>query len=168
MVNSNNGQLYTIEGITASLILLATVYFVVGGTTVYSLGDTHVNDLQLEVLGNDILLVLDTPPVFNSSAVSKYEKEKTPLEEWVQKDDSTAFDSNFTTLLKRTSIASIPGGLDQRLNYTAIIWYDNGTQKFFSGVRFEDKMKGNTVSVSRLIRYGATRFAAFEVRIWRD
>jgi len=64
MVN-DGGQLYTIEGVAAGLIMLLTAYMVVGATTIYTPGDAHISDMQLEVLGSDALTMMDTPP--NSS-----------------------------------------------------------------------------------------------------
>lgn len=57
----DSAQLYTMEGIAAALIILATAYLVAGTTSVYTPGDSHITDMQLEVLGNDVLTVMDTP-----------------------------------------------------------------------------------------------------------
>ena len=61
MVNNDNGQLYTIEGFAAGLIMVITAYLVVNATSVYTAGDTHINDMQLEALGNDALRMMDVP-----------------------------------------------------------------------------------------------------------
>ena len=61
MVN-DGAQLYTIEGVSAALIMLLTAYIVVGATSVYTPGDAHISDMQLEVLGTDALVMMDTPP----------------------------------------------------------------------------------------------------------
>jgi hypothetical protein len=58
---SEDGQLYTMEGIAAGLIMLLTAYLVLGSTSVYTPGDTHITDMQLEQVGSDILRVMDTP-----------------------------------------------------------------------------------------------------------
>ncbi len=58
---SEGGQLYTIEGLAAGLIMIATAYIVLGATIVYTPGDTHIADMQLETLGNDVLRMMDTP-----------------------------------------------------------------------------------------------------------
>jgi len=58
---NERGQLYTIEGIAAALIMLLTAYMVVGATTIYTPGDAHISDMQLEVLGSDALTMMDTP-----------------------------------------------------------------------------------------------------------
>jgi hypothetical protein len=55
-------QLYTIEGIAAGLIMILTAFFVVNATTVYTAGDSHISDMQLETLGSDALKMMDIPP----------------------------------------------------------------------------------------------------------
>lgn len=62
---NEQGQLYTIEGVAAALIMIITAYIVVGTTSMYTPGDAHINDMQLEVLGTDALGMMDTSP--NSS-----------------------------------------------------------------------------------------------------
>jgi hypothetical protein len=94
MVNSE-GQLFTIEGIAASLIMLMTVYIVVNTTSVYTPGDTHINDMQLEVIGTDALKMMNTAP--NNTFG------KSPLEIAVEKNDGDAFYNYFnSTLNNRT------------------------------------------------------------------
>jgi hypothetical protein len=60
MVNER-GQLYTMEGVAAGVIMLLTAYIVVSTTSVYTAGDTHIPDMQLEQLGSDVLAMMDTP-----------------------------------------------------------------------------------------------------------
>ena len=60
MVN-NQGQLYTIEGIAAGMIMLFTTYLVLGATSVYTPGDSHISDMQLEQTGTDALRMMNTP-----------------------------------------------------------------------------------------------------------
>jgi hypothetical protein len=77
MVNAG-GQLYTIEGVAAALIMLLTAYLVVGATSIYTPGDAHISDMQLEVLGSDALTMMDTPP--NSTVM------QSPLEQMIESD----------------------------------------------------------------------------------
>jgi hypothetical protein len=63
-------QLYTMEGIAAGLIMLLTAYLVLGSTSVYTPGDTHITDMQLEQVGSDILKVMDIPRSLTSSLQS--------------------------------------------------------------------------------------------------
>jgi len=60
MMNTD-GQLYTIEGFAAALIMIMTAYLVVNATSVYTAGDTHISDMQLEALGSDALTMIATP-----------------------------------------------------------------------------------------------------------
>jgi len=61
MVRNDGGQLYTIEGISAGLIMIMTAYMVINATSVYTSGDAHISDMQLETLGSDALTVMGTP-----------------------------------------------------------------------------------------------------------
>lgn len=61
MVENSSGQLYTIEGFAAALIMLVTAWIVLGSTTIYTPGDSHISDMQLEQLGTDVLNMMDTP-----------------------------------------------------------------------------------------------------------
>ena len=54
-------RLYTIEGIAAGMIMLFTTYLVLGATTVYTPGDSHISDMQLEQTGTDALMMMNTP-----------------------------------------------------------------------------------------------------------
>ena len=77
MVISDGGQLYTIEGFAAALIMIITAFLVLNATSVYTAGDTHITDMQLEALGTDALKMMDTPI---SSDV------KSPLQEIIEKN----------------------------------------------------------------------------------
>jgi hypothetical protein len=61
MTTTDGGQLYTIEGFAAALIMIITAFLVVNATSIYTAGDTHINDMQLEALGSDALKVMGTP-----------------------------------------------------------------------------------------------------------
>lgn len=90
MVNAD-GQLYTIEGVAAALILLLTAYMVVNSTSVYTAGDTHISDMQLEVVGDDALKMMNTVP--NSSV------DKASLQTIVETGDSAQFRTMFESLV---------------------------------------------------------------------
>ena len=57
-MRDTGGQLYTIEGIAAGLIMIMTAYLVVNATSVYTAGDTHISDMQLESVGSDALKMM--------------------------------------------------------------------------------------------------------------
>lgn len=85
MVN-DGGQLYTMEGVAAGLIMLLTAYIVISTTSVYTAGDTHIPDMQLEQLGSDVLAMMDTPD---------RDGEESQLVGFVNKDKSDEFNSTF-------------------------------------------------------------------------
>jgi len=89
MVNTR-GQLYTIEGVAAALIILASAYVVVNATSIYTPGDTHISDMQLEVLGSDALVMMNTAP--NSTAES-------PLQTIVEKSDGITFGQMYNNIV---------------------------------------------------------------------
>ncbi len=91
MVN-DRGQLYTIEGIAAGLIMLLTAFIVVNSTSVYTPGDTHISDWQLEVLGGDALNMMNTAPNITIG--------KSPLQTIVETDDAgKSFQPMFLSLI---------------------------------------------------------------------
>ena len=85
MVN-DSGQLYTMEGVAAGIIMLLTVYIVISTTSIYTPGDTHIPDMQLEQLGSDALAMMDTPHAKDL---------KSDLEDFVNTNNSTDFESTF-------------------------------------------------------------------------
>ena len=89
-MRNTDGQLYTIEGFAAALIMIATAYLVVNATSVYTAGDTHISDMQLEALGMDALKVMDIP-------ISK--DEPSMMQEIIENGNHLAFGSNFSYLI---------------------------------------------------------------------
>ena len=87
MVSGDGGQLYTIEGFAAALIMVFTAVLVVNATSIYTAGDTHINDMQLEALGSDALKMMDVAA--NRSDV------ETPLQEIIRTDNSSRFKTMF-------------------------------------------------------------------------
>jgi len=111
MVN-DGGQLYTIEGIAAGLIMFLTAFIVINSTSVYTPGDTHLSDMQLEVIGSDALVMMDTAQ--NSTL------EKSPLRTFVEKGDADGFRTMYGNLVNnRTS------GVPDSIQFLANVTYDN-------------------------------------------
>ena len=90
---TEGAQLYTMEGIAAGLIMLLTAYLVLGSTSVYTPGDTHITDMQLEQVGSDILRVMDTP----RSLTGSLQPTRSDLELIVNNTDGVSFNDNFTS-----------------------------------------------------------------------
>ena len=110
MVNYD-GQLYTIEGVAAGLIMLLTAFIVVGTTSVYTPGDTHIADMQLEQMGSDALHMMNTP---NTSAASA----QSPLQSMIKNDEKDQFRETFLLFCNTTA-----GGKTDNLQYSADIYY---------------------------------------------
>jgi hypothetical protein len=113
MVNSL-GQLYTIEGFAAALIMLFTVWIVVGTTSVYTPGDTHISDMQLEQLGTDVLSMMDTPDNATASG-------KSSMQAFIENKDG-----NGPALFNNMFLSYCNNRTDQstdNLEYSAWIYY---------------------------------------------
>jgi len=178
MVN-NEGQLYTIEGIIASVLILATVYLVLSGTTVFTPAETHIYDMQLEQLGNDVLAVMDTSPIWNT-ADSPYPK--SPLETYIELNQSEYFRTNFS---KYSNITA--GDRMDNLSFNARIVYRDITvipteikeEYFSSSSGYENNyQRENAVKVSRWVNINNTgsdrwfgdarnQTVLLEVLLWR-
>jgi len=119
MVKNDRGQLYTIEGFAAGLIMIITAYLVVNATSVYTAGDTHINDMQLEALGSDALRVMDIR-VSNLS-------ERSLLQEIIEDDDITdnnlnvTFGTTFSSLVNNRTSSN-----RDHIQFTANVTYRNG------------------------------------------
>jgi hypothetical protein len=94
MVKNDGGQLYTIEGFAAGLIMVMTAYLVVNATSVYTAGDTHINDMQLEALGSDAMNMMDVAP--NSTDT------ETPLQEIIRLNQGERFKTLFLDYTNRS------------------------------------------------------------------
>lgn len=112
MVVNTDGQLYTIEGVAAGLIILITAYYVINSTSVYTPGDSHLSDMQLEVIGYDALHMMDTAP--NSTIM------KSPLQTIVENDDSTTFDALFNSTVNAKT-GTVPDNIQFLANVTYVM-----------------------------------------------
>ena len=113
MVN-HEGQLYTIEGVAAGVLMIFTAYLVMSTTTVYTPGDTHISDMQLEQLGTDALQMMNTP-------VNGVQSES-PLQTIVEQNNGTAFNTMFLNYVNNET-----GSKTDNLHYTASVTYRNMT-----------------------------------------
>jgi hypothetical protein len=104
------GQLYTIEGVAASLILLLTAYIVVNSTSVYTPGDSHISDMQLEVMGSDALSMMNVP---QNGSIGR-----SPLQIMVENNDGPGFNNSFSGILN-----SRAHGLPDSIQFAANVTY---------------------------------------------
>jgi hypothetical protein len=122
----DGAQLYTMEGIAAGLIMLLTTYLVLGSTSVYTPGDTHLSDMQLEQVGSDILKIMDTPVNLTSSLAQN----RSDLRVWLDASDDVARqrfrDSFMNTYLNNPHIVTNATSFGSaRIQIRATVWYRN-------------------------------------------
>lgn len=165
-----DGQLYTIEGVAASVLILTTVYLVLSTTTVLTPGETHIYDMQLEQLGNDVLAAMDLNQTWGEGS-HKYPK--SPLEQYIESDDGPGFGAQFLILSNQVVV-----GRTDDLKFTANISYRTATgveTKYFN--RTHDYNRERAVMVTRWVNiedsagnYGTPRnkTVLLEVLLWRD
>ncbi len=110
----DSASLYTIEGLAAGLLMIATAAIVLQSVSVYTPGDTHIDDMLLEQLGADALAVLDMPVEPGG---------ETELEQYVNGWNKTGFHAAFYPLLRERSFAA-----DDPVQYTASISYRVGDE----------------------------------------
>jgi len=117
MVSGDGGQLYTIEGVAAGLIMIMTAYLVVNATSVYTAGDTHINDMQLEVLGSDALKMMGTPANITMNSV-----DNSTLRTIIESNDGNKFNATFFPLINNRTLQES----DRFIQYTASYTYRYG------------------------------------------
>jgi len=107
----DRGILYTIEGIAAGILMITTAYLIISTTSIITPGDTHITDMQMEQLGNDILAVMDIPR--SAGTLS-------PLEEYIQDHNGTAFRNEFNNLSRANS-----ENWNEDIKFNATVYYRN-------------------------------------------
>jgi len=165
MVN-DAGQLYTMEGIAAGLIMLLAAYIVVSTTSIYTTGDTHIPDMQLEQLGSDVLAMMDTPSEGG---------DKSDLVKFIEENNSGDFKNEFLEYCN----AKASGSADN-LNMSAIVTHRNEDEiKEYDFVTDETWTgRENAVRVTRWVQLPGTpdwlephdsrvRAVLVEVLLWR-
>lgn len=173
MVTENDsGQIFTIEGIIAGLIMLSTAFAVVSSVNIYSPGDAHITDMQLSSLGNDALLMLDTPETPDemsllaeiAGAVGEGDQEAA--------EARNRFESAFGEALAMGTGATV---IVDSIGYDASVFYrDTATGTICSyplGESGESIPRQSSVGAGRLVIAefdGNERIVRVEARLWRE
>jgi hypothetical protein len=172
---TDEGQLYTIEGIAAAFMIVVTAYLVISTTSVLTQQDVHIIDLQMQQLGNDALGMMDCPDTYGVGSQSV-------LEEAISETNPELFNQTFLGLVN--SPRNFAGSGSDRLNYSAVIYYRNpsGTIEhvpFGGGTYYRE----NSVKVSRWVflpkkssslpllpnlTNSVNRSVLLEVQLWRE
>ena len=175
MVSSDSGQLYTIEGFAAALIIVITAFLVLNATSVYTAGDTHINDMQLEALGTDALKMMDTPV---SSA------NKSPLQDIIENTPEGSMNSTFKTIfMNYTNVSGAGPKHDIQFFATYSCRIDPGTNITSSNLSYSRTLTGgeHTVRATKWILLNKNNYCGIgavvpppsravlvEVLLWRD
>ena len=183
-MTNTDGQLYTIEGFAAALIMIMTAYLVVNATSVYTAGDTHISDMQLEALGSDALTMMGSPTNTTMDVIGT-----SPLRTIIETNDANnAFKTMFLNLTNNRTglppdyISRIDSTMDYiqfNANYTCRI--DPGTETASYNISYSRNLTGgeHTVRATKwvIINKGAIpvcgttnkdRAVLVEVLMWRD
>jgi hypothetical protein len=173
MVNAD-GQLYTIEGFAASLIMLITAFLVVNSTSVYTPGDAHISDMQLEVTGSDALNMMTYVTNVSPGGIVG----KSPLQEIVEKGDNNRFVEMFDNLTNNKT-----GSNRDRIQFMANVSYvkSDGTVNTTTPLGRTRSLSGgeHTVRITQWVIADAgsppgsssglrKRAVLVEVLLWRD
>jgi|WetSurMetagenome_2_1015567.scaffolds.fasta_scaffold00010_10 hypothetical protein len=165
----DGGQLYTIEGVAAALIMLTTAYLVVGATAVYTPGDAHISDMQLEILGSDALRMMDAPPNFTDA--------KSPIRQIIEADDGPSFWLLFNNTVNNKT-GSFPDHIHFTANYSYRVPSDNSINSSFINASRNLTGGEHAVRVTKWVivtkklppsaALATDRAVLVEVLLWRD
>jgi hypothetical protein len=145
-VVKDSGQLYTIEGVAAGVLMIVTAYLVVSTTTILTPQDVHIVDMQLQQLGNDALAMMDMPDQYLNETGSLM---RSNLSVMVEENDGQGFEDEFLRYLNMTTGTGPSVG---NYAFNATIYYRNsaGVQSH----RFRETgayYRENAVKVSRWV-----------------
>jgi hypothetical protein len=147
MLNTD-GQLYTIEGFAAALIMILTAYLVVNATSVYTAGDTHISDMQLEALGSDALNIMGTP-----TGTTMYLNNSNPLRTIIENNDTGTFKTMFLNLTNSNKAGG--GPIDgNEVNSTMKYIQFNASYTCRNSTSPDNKTESNPISYSRNLTGG--------------
>jgi hypothetical protein len=179
---TDEAQLYTIEGISAALLMVITAYLILSSTSILTPGDTHISDMQLEQLGNDVLKMMDTAKEFNEEAgVTIYEKKQSYLEVELSKDLSDPNIKDVFTIGFIDKFREYAGDVvDKKVKVFLVTSYWDGTEVV--SLDFWDEAgappftgRDHYVTVTRWVHLknpawdpGNAKTVLLEVYLWRD
>jgi hypothetical protein len=169
MTNSE-GQLYTIEGFAAALIMIITAFLVMNATSVYTAGDTHINDMQLEGLGTDALKMMDVAPNGTESI-----NNGTPLQQIIQANDGSRFNTTFSAIINNGTSQN-PNAIHYNATFTCRKKLDDSLTR--NSITSNRNLTGgeHSVRVTKWVivdtdacgRLGEEQAVLVEVLLWRD
>jgi len=169
----DEGQLYTIEGVAAAILMVVTAFLILNSAYILTPGDTHISDMQLEQLGNDVLRMMDTSTSFNASASTMYDQKQSELEKWLSSTDpETTFSDDFIDRFQDYTD-------DERLQMNATVYYWDDATETLNTFPFAPTSSGGRehyVTVTRWVYldnpawdpFSDSQTVLLEVQLWRD
>jgi hypothetical protein len=136
------GQLFTIEGVAAAILMVVTAYLAVSTTMVLTPQDVHIVDMQLQVLGNDALAMMDTPDSFGIES---------DLAQYIRTNDADGFNEAFINLVNSNTSVGRPDNLKMEARVYCRDTNDLIQWIPFSGTPPETYYRENAVKVSRWV-----------------
>ena len=181
MVSDDWGQLFTIEGVAAGLIMIMTAYLVVNATSVYTAGDTHINDMQLEVLGSDALKMMGSPANTTMNSVDNSTLRTIIESDFSQPSNRERFNATFFSLINNRTLQEPDRFIQYTANITCRDTGDNSMKTMFLNSSRNLTEGEHTVRVTKWVivnklmnnpnfcgTNGVDRAVLVEVLMWRD
>lgn len=173
---SDSGQLFTIEGLTAAIIMLVSAYIVLGTGMVLTPGDVHISDMQLEQLGNDALLMMETPDTFGGeNPLASIVYNASPSRSAMNDAAKNNFNLLFEKYLAMNTGSTV---FVDSLRYNSTIYSYNTMSGIVESTHFTNSTEGGdnpgrspSIRCGRYVTTdwnGAERVVRLEVLIWRD
>jgi hypothetical protein len=135
---SDSGQIYTIEGVAAGILMLVTAYLVISTTTILTPQDVHIIDMQLQQVGSDALAMMDKQDIYGNESTLA----------WVIRNNNT---SVFQSLFLSYTNSSV-GSDAEYMAYNATIYYRNNSNEINSVIfNASPYYRENAVKVSRWV-----------------
>jgi len=165
MVNEG-GQLFTIEGLAAAMIMVLTIFFVFNTTSVYTPGDAHISDMQMEILGSDALRMMDVPEAHGTPSL---------LRTIIEEHKVETFDKAFLNYVNNRTLQE-PDHIRYNASYTCRNTADDSISSIVLGGSHKLTGTEHPVRVTKWVRVNTNicgpiaqdRAVLMEVLLWRD
>jgi hypothetical protein len=156
---NDSGQLYTIEGVAAAIMMVVTAYLVISSASIFTPQEKHVAQMQLEQMGHDALVVMDTPREIGI---------RSDLSEFISTNDYESFNQTYYTLVNQRA-----DGTFDTLKYNVTIYYRDGNTINPKTFIPEDYHRENAVKVTQWVYVDSgpplqDKIVLVEVLLWRD
>ncbi|MGB7533298.1 MAG: hypothetical protein WA977_10065 [Halobacteriota archaeon] len=142
LLKDEKGQLHTIEGLSAAVLMIATIFFVTQGVMVITPQTELSLDVQLKQLGSDALMVLDADDPVDDILLKKYVAAWNGTEANITKPVPVSIDD------LNHSLSEL---LPKDVLYNVDFVYMNGSFMNTSRIIMKGYPPDNSIAVSRLV-----------------